>query len=132
MSRAWKRADLILTTGGLGPTEDDLTREAIANLVGEEMAVDGALEQWVRTFFRNRGREMSLNNLKQATLIPSAKPLINERGTAPGWLVEKEGRVLIAMPGPPRELHFMWETQVRPLLRARVPGAVIVSRTLKT
>jgi nicotinamide-nucleotide amidase len=132
LERAWRRSDLVLVTGGLGPTEDDLTREAIAKLMREEPQVDAALAQWIGDFFRSRGREMSPNNLKQATLIPSAVAITNERGTAPGWWVEKGGKILVAMPGPPRELHHVWESQVKPRLKARSTGAVIVSRTLKT
>ena len=132
LERAWRRSDLILTTGGLGPTEDDLTREAIADFLGEELSLDPALGEWIRDFFQRRGREMSPNNLKQAMVIPSVTPLINERGTAPGWWVEKDGHLLIAMPGPPRELSYMWEAHVKPKLRAKGTGEIIISRNLKT
>lgn len=132
LRRAWERSDLILTTGGLGPTDGDITRQAIASLLGEEMKVDRALEEELRGLFAQRGIKMPPSNIRQATLIPSAKPLHNIRGTAPGWWVEKEGRLLICMPGPPNETRRMWEGEVLPLLRARVGGEVILSRTLKT
>ena len=132
IGRAWERSDLVLTTGGLGPTEDDLTREAIALALGEELAVDPGLEEQLRTFFARRGVAMPERNVKQATLIASARALPNPRGTAPGWWVERDGRVIVAMPGPPAEMQPMWEEQVEPELERRHPGAVLVSRTLKT
>ena len=129
--RAWGRSDLVLCTGGLGPTEDDRTRAAVARLLGEEMTVDPELEKELRSFFGGRGMPMPENNLKQAMLIPSATAIPNARGTAPGWWVEKDGRILVAMPGPPREMVFMWENEVRPRLREQSTGSVLVSRTLK-
>jgi nicotinamide-nucleotide amidase len=130
--RAWDRSDLILTTGGLGPTEDDLTREAIAAVLEEPLSVDGDLEAQLRAFFASRALMMPERNVKQAALIPSARPIANPRGTAPGWWVERDGRILVAMPGPPVEMERMWEKEVAPRL-ARLPaGGVIVSRTLKT
>ena len=107
--RAWERTDLILTTGGLGPTEDDLTREAIAAVLDEPLSLDGELEAQLRAFFASRGLIMPERNVKQAALIPSARPIPNPRGTAPGWWVEREGRILVAMPGPPVEMERMWE-----------------------
>jgi len=132
LRRAWERADLIVLTGGLGPTEDDLTREAIAALLGEEMTVEPALAEHLRQWFGRRGLPMPERNLKQATLIPSAQALPNPIGTAPGWWVERDGRIIVAMPGVPVEMRKMWEEQVVPRLQARLPaGGVIVSRTLK-
>ena len=128
---AWQRSDLILTTGGLGPTQGDITREAIANLLGEKMEVDPGLKATLEKFFRERGMEMTNNNLKQATLIPSAQIVPNPRGTAPGWWAEKEGHIIIAMPGPPGEMQPMWLNHVAPALQRR-SGAIILSRTLKT
>jgi nicotinamide-nucleotide amidase len=130
--RAWERSDLVLATGGLGPTDDDLTREAIAAVLGEETSVDAGMEADLRAFFAGRGVPMPERNLKQATLIPSARPIPNPRGTAPGWWVERDGRVIVAMPGPPSEMHRMWEQEVAPELRLRHSGAVLISRTLKT
>ena len=119
-------------TGGVGPTEDDLTREAIAALLGEEMQVDPDLEQHPRSWFGRRGQAMPERNVKQATLIPSARTLPNPIGTAPGWWVEKDGHVVVAMPGVPHEMRKMWEEQVVPRLQSRPPGGgVILSRTLK-
>lgn len=129
--RGWSRSDILLCTGGLGPTEDDLTRETIAKLTGEKMTIVPELEKDLRAFFSRRNFPMPNNNLKQAMLIPSAKALPNPVGTAPGWFVEKGGKLLIAMPGPPRELRHMWENQVRPRLRERAAGGILVKRTLK-
>lgn len=131
LRRAWQRSDLVLTTGGLGPTADDLTREAIAELMGEKPEMVPALERELREFFARRDLEMPLSNLKQATLIPSATAIHNARGTAPGWWVEKDERTLIAMPGPPGELQRMWRDAVLTRLR-QLSGAVIFSRTFKT
>jgi nicotinamide-nucleotide amidase len=129
LQRAFGRSDLILTSGGLGPTDDDLTREAIAALVGETPAVDDKLAAALRTFFEVRRMEMTDNNLKQAWLIPSAQPIANVRGTAPGWWVSSGGKTIVAMPGPPGELHEMWESEVEP--RLGEGESVIRSRTLK-
>jgi nicotinamide-nucleotide amidase len=132
IGRAWERSDLVLTTGGLGPTEDDLTREAIAQVLGEEPSVDPELAQALRKFFAGRGVPMPERNLKQAALIPSARAIPNPRGTAPGWWVERGGRVIVAMPGPPTEMQRMWDAEVDPELARRHAGAVLVVRTLKT
>ena len=132
IDRARQRSDLVLTTGGLGPTEDDLTREAIAKVLGEELTVDPELEAQLRAFFARRGVDMPERNVKQTTLIPSSRALPNPRGTAPGWWVERDGRVIVAMPGPPVEMERMWQEEVAPELERRHPGSVLVTRTLKT
>ena len=132
LERAWGRSDLILTTGGLGPTDDDLTREAIAAMLGEELKVDPELERQLRQFFSGRGFPMPESNVKQATLIPSAEAIPNPRGTAPGWWVECQQKLLIAMPGPPSEMQRMWQKEVSPRLRQRLGREIILSRTLKT
>ena len=132
LKRAWQRSELILTTGGLGPTEDDLTREAIAELLGERLETEPVLEREIRGFFAQRDIEMPLSNVKQAALIPSADPIHNIRGTAPGWWVEKDGRILIAMPGPPGEMRHMWHKEILPRLRRSSAGGIIFSKTFKT
>ena len=132
IDRAFRRSDLVLTTGGLGPTEDDLTREAIAAVMGEEMTVDPRLESTLREFFARRGAAMPERNVKQATVIASGRAIPNPRGTAPGWWVERDGRIVIAMPGPPSEMQRMWEEEVAPELERRSTGTVLVTRTLKT
>src|SRR5438034_8819861 len=129
---AWERNDLVITTGGLGPTEDDLTREAIAAVLDEGPRVDPELEAALRARFAQRQGNMPERNIKQAWLVPSARSISNPRGTAPGWWVEREGKIIIAMPGPPAEMTRMWEEEVAPELAHRNPGTVLVTRTLKT
>jgi nicotinamide-nucleotide amidase len=131
LRRAWGRSELIVITGGLGPTEDDLTREAISALLGEEMVVQPDLEVSLRAFFARRGVAMPESNVKQATLIASARVMENPVGTAPGWWVERDGRVIVAMPGVPGEMFRMWEHQAVPKLRERQGGSVILTRTFK-
>lgn len=131
LDRALKRSDLVLVTGGLGPTEDDLTREAIGAACGEELYIDEPSAQGLREFFASRGMEMPLGNLKQAMLIPSGRFIPNPFGTAPGWWVEHNGHVIVSMPGVPREMMRMWKEEVVPHLRERQGGFTIFSRTLK-
>lgn len=129
---ALERSDLVITTGGLGPTPDDLTRESIAAVCGETPAIDPAIEAWLRDLFARRGIRFAEANLKQAWLIPSATALPNANGTAPGWWVERpDGRVVIALPGPPRELKGMWRDAVLPRLRDRGLGADRAAETLR-
>jgi len=132
IGRARERSDLVICTGGLGPTEDDLTREAICAVLGEEPHVDADLERNLRAFFEGRGFKMPESNVKQSWLIPSARAIPNPRGTAPGWWAERDGKIIVAMPGPPTEMTRMWEKEVEPELRRRNPGSVLVTRTLKT
>ena len=134
LRRASDRSDLVVTTGGLGPTGDDLTREAISAMLGEEMVVDEELERELRQFFERRRVPMPEQNLKQATLIPSARRLSNPIGTAPGWWVERgepgHNAIIVSMPGVPFEMRRMWEHEVEPRLQTSQSN-VIVSRTLK-
>jgi nicotinamide-nucleotide amidase len=124
--------DLVVTTGGLGPTPDDLTREAIAAVVEERPAVDPDLERWLRHLFDRRGVAFPETNLKQAWLVPSATAIPNERGTAPGWWVDRpDGRVVVALPGPPGEMRPMWEGWVLPRLTGRGLGQERVTRTFR-
>jgi nicotinamide-nucleotide amidase len=125
--RALGRSDLVVATGGLGPTEDDLTREAIAAALGETPSTDPALEAELVAWFSGRGLVMPERNRKQAWLIPSARALSNPNGTAPGWDVQKDGRRIIAMPGVPREMMPMWESVEPSLTR----GGALRWRTLK-
>ena len=129
--RALERSDVIITTGGLGPTEDDLTREAIAALFDEPLVRQPELEAQLREFFVRRGRTMPERNVKQATLIASSSALPNPVGTAPGWWVERDGKVIVSMPGVPHEMFKMWEEQALPRLAKRISGGMIVSRILK-
>jgi nicotinamide-nucleotide amidase len=129
---ALQRVDLVVSTGGLGPTPDDLTREAIAALAGETPTVDPALEVWLRDLFERRSLPFPETNRKQAWLIPSATAIPNANGTAPGWYVERpDGRIVVALPGPPREMRPMWDGWVLPRLAERGLGRPIASATLR-
>lgn len=132
LKQAWKRADLIITTGGLGPTQDDITREAIGELVSEELKVDEKLWQELQDLLSRYLGEIPKSNIKQATTIRSAQIIPNHMGTAPGWWVEKGGHIIIALPGPPDEMKLMWQESIFPKLQQRVTGEVILSRVIKT
>ena len=130
--RGLERSDMLVMTGGLGPTDDDLTREAVADALGEKMEVVPELEQHLRNWFARRNRPMPERNIKQATLIPSATVLPNPIGTAPGWWVEKDGKAIACTPGVPHEMRKMWEEQIAPRLADTAHTGVLVTRTLKT
>ncbi len=126
------RADLVVSTGGLGPTPDDLTREAIAAACDLEPYVDAALLTWVEELFNRRGAPMPEANRKQAWLIAGARALPNNHGSAPGWLVEAPGgRLIVALPGPPREMRPMWHEHALPALHAQGLGVDRASHTLR-
>jgi nicotinamide-nucleotide amidase len=105
---AWSKARLVVLSGGLGPTPDDITREAIALALGEELDLDPAVLAWLEKLFEGRGWKMPEANRKQALKIPSATWIANPQGTAPGWWVHQEGRDLVCLPGPPSEWQPMW------------------------
>lgn len=132
LERGWKRSDVIITTGGLGPTDDDMTREGIAALFGETPHVDEDLAARLRARFIERNIPMPESNLKQAWLIPGVTAISNPRGSAPGWWAERDGKVIISMPGVPPEMELMWANEVRPELERRSSGEVLVTRTIKT
>ena len=125
-------ADLVICTGGIGPTDDDLTREAICALAGETPAVDDELVASIRAFFAQRGLEMPERNAKQAWVIPSAEVLPNPVGTAPGWLARIGDTMVVAMPGVPREMFRMWREQALPRIISRLTGRVYRSANLRT
>ncbi len=131
LKQAIQRSDIIIITGGLGPTKGDITREVIAGLLDEKMEIDPGAKQQITEYFARMGMEMPENNLKQATLIPSAVAIPNPLGTAPGWWVEKDEKTIISLPGPPGEMQPMWQKEIFPKLEKK-GGAVIVSRILKT
>jgi nicotinamide-nucleotide amidase len=132
LKRAWKRADLIITTGGLGPTQDDITREAISELVNEELEVDENLWQELQDLLRRYLGEIPESNIRQATSIPSAQIIPNRMGTAPGWWLEKDKHIVVALPGPSDEMRMMWQEGILPRLKQRLTGEVILSRIIKT
>lgn len=134
LRNAWARADLLILSGGLGPTQDDLTREAIAGLLGETLECNEAALKGIRAFFAKMDRPMAESNLRQAMFPPSGRMIPNPAGTAPGMLAEKEGRIVAALPGVPRELTVMWEESLKPYLQeclARESPIVLSSKTVR-
>ncbi len=132
LKRAWNRADLVITTGGLGPTQDDITREAIGELVSEELRVDQNMWQELQDLLRRYLGEVPQSNIRQATTISSAQVMPNRMGTAPGWWVEKDDHIIIALPGPSEEMRMMWQESVVPKLQGRSTKEIILSRVIKT
>ena len=133
---AISRADIIIFMGGLGPTEDDLTRECVAAALGVELKRDHEIVTAMYKRFAERRLQMPENNARQADVLQGAEVLPNSRGTAPGqWLqTEFDGkpRIVLLLPGPPHELQALWERQCLPRLRAVAPQAAIATRVLKT
>ncbi|MEA2528006.1 MAG: hypothetical protein QOF73_5233 [Thermomicrobiales bacterium] len=125
-------AELVVCSGGVGPTDDDLTREAIADVMGETPEIDPGLLATLEAFFAGRGLTMPARNRKQAWLIPSSEPLANPVGTAPGWFVRRGNGIVVSMPGVPREMTRMWREQVVPRLQERLPARAIRSITFRT
>jgi nicotinamide-nucleotide amidase len=129
------RSDILIFSGGLGPTEDDLTREAVAQALGLTLQRDPEILTRLEQRFADRGWKMSPNNVKQADVLDGATALPNPNGTAPGqWLAgEFDGRehIIVLLPGPPHELKSLFEAEVRERLRAKVPPAYLAVRTLK-
>lgn len=115
---SWLHADVVITTGGLGPTCDDRTREVLAAVLGQKLVFDPAIEQAITERFAAFGRKVTANNLKQAYRFERCEVLMNPNGTAPGLWVEQDGRVLCMLPGPPNEMHPMLVDQVLPKLAA--------------
>jgi nicotinamide-nucleotide amidase len=118
LRESWARAEVIITTGGLGPTCDDRTREAVAEVLGQKLVYDPQIEQAIRARFARFHRVPTANNLKQAWRFERGEVLPNANGTAPGLWVEQDGRVLVMLPGPPNELQPMFTEQVLPRLAA--------------
>jgi nicotinamide-nucleotide amidase len=113
---SWARSDVVLTTGGLGPTCDDRTREAVAGVLGQRLVLDPSIERHIHDRFALLGRRMTPNNLKQAYRFERGDVLPNSNGTAPGLWVEQDGKVLCMLPGPPNEMQPMFTEQVLPRL----------------
>lgn len=132
---ALARSDVLIITGGLGPTTDDLTREAIAGALGVEVENRPELEAELRAFFAGRGSRLNANNLRQAQLPQGARAIPNPIGTAPGvWAQTAEGQQIFAIPGVPREMKMMLDEAIVPALLEKLEGQrqIILSRTLRS
>lgn len=121
---AFQDCDLILTTGGLGPTQDDLTKEVACKALDDTLVMmDDVLEE-ITKYFKTLGREMTENNKKQAIMPSRATVFHNDAGTAPGFALDKDGKYIICMPGPPREMKRMFQKSVVPFLQSMIDGAL--------
>lgn len=125
------RADVVIATGGLGPTQDDVTRPALAAAVGAELVRDPRIEAGLRERWAATGREMPASNLLQADVPEGGRPIVPVRGTAPGLVVETDGRRIYALPGVPVEMREMMEGTVLPELAELAGSSVLVSRALR-
>ena len=128
---AIQRSNIIFVTGGLGPTEDDITRETLALALNEKISIDQKQEKKLRDFFASRSREFPEKNIKQASIIKSAEFLDNPVGTAPGWWVKKNDFQIILMPGPPSEMKTMWFEQIKNRLLNK-SQEILVKKIIKT
>lgn len=130
---AASRSDIVITSGGLGPTMDDLTKEAAAEAFDVELVEDPESAARIRDFFARRGLPVPNSNLKQALVFQGGRPIPNDLGTAPGAILEKDGKLLICLPGPPRELVPMVESYVVPYLQSKLgpTSKVLRSKVLR-
>lgn len=131
---AWSRSDVLIISGGLGPTQDDLTREAVAKLLGEPLEFNEIAWENVCSYFQKIDRPIPENNRRQAMFPASGQVVTNLLGTAPGLLVAKDNRYLFALPGVPYELHGLWNSFVKPYLRQRLDiegNPVLTSKMVK-
>jgi len=133
VATALDRVDVVITTGGLGPTVDDVTREAVAKATGHPLVIDPDLLAQIEAFFARLGRPMKENNRRQAYIPKGATPIPNPVGSAPAFIVETGQGVVVTLPGVPREMKYLLETAVLPYLRDRFHlNAVIKSKILRT
>ncbi len=131
IGHAWADADVILITGGLGPTDDDLTRSAVAKFLDVQLEFRAELLDRIKAFFDKRGRQMSDTNRVQAFLPIGVQPLDNPIGTAAGLLAEKQGKLLAALPGVPSEMKQMFRDSLAPRLHPWVGSQIVKSRKLR-
>jgi nicotinamide-nucleotide amidase len=125
------RVPLVISSGGLGPTQDDLTRETVAELLGRKLKRNDEIVHYIESRFRSLGREMPELNIRQAMVPEGAEVLANPRGTAPGLWLEDAGRMIALLPGPPRELKPLFHEQVLPRLERIVSGVRLYQRQLR-
>lgn len=130
LNTALNRSDLIILTGGLGPTTDDITKEVTCELLGIDCYLDENALNKMKAYYENSGRVMNENNIKQAMAPKNSIVLQNENGTAPGIIIEKDGKIVVLLPGPPRELRPMFEDKVKPYLSKKT-NETIVSKNVR-
>lgn len=128
---ALRRSDIVISTGGLGPTEDDITRKVFARVLGRQLAIDYEVLDEIRRRFASRGYQMTPNNERQALIPRGATVLPNPNGTAPGLKMEHSGKLVVLLPGPPREMHPMFDNHIIPDLEKMSRGVRIARRVLK-
>ncbi|HEY5542755.1 MAG TPA: CinA family nicotinamide mononucleotide deamidase-related protein [Candidatus Binatia bacterium] len=132
ISRALERADIVITSGGIGPTQDDLTREIVAEVTGRRLVEDAGMLAQVEEHFRRRGRPMTPNNIRQAYMPEGSIPIKNPNGTAPCFIVEDARSVIYSLPGVPVEMKWLFENEVEPYLRKKFSLAEVIHyRVLK-
>jgi len=132
ISRALERADMVITSGGIGPTQDDLTREIVAEVTGRKLVQDAGMLAQVEEHFRRRGRPMTPNNIRQSYMPEGALPIKNPNGTAPSFIVEDPRGVIYSLPGVPVEMKWLFEHEVEPYLRKKFNLAEVIHyRVLK-
>ena len=131
LNEAAKRSDIIILSGGLGPTPDDLTKEVCCEFFGKEMLLHEPTVEKIRNYFSAKGMEMTQNNLKQAMFPKDSVIFPNNNGTAPGMAIEKDGIHILVLPGPPRELKPMFKDSALPYLM-RFSDKIIVSHNIRT
>ncbi|WP_270567604.1 competence/damage-inducible protein A [Clostridium beijerinckii] len=127
---AYSRSDIIITTGGLGPTDDDITKEVAAKYFNKELIEDENSTKKIRNYFKFRERAMTQNNLKQGLIPEGATVINNNNGTAPGVIIEDDNKIMIILPGPPKEMKPMFEESVKPYLQEK-SESILVSRVVK-
>lgn len=128
---ATRRSKVVITTGGLGPTEDDITRKVAARALGRRLLLDETILSELRERFRSLGHVMPERNSRQAMVIDKAEVLPNPNGSAPGLFIEHEGVAIVLLPGPPREMRPMFENHVQPKLAGRAGNVKVVRRMLR-
>jgi len=129
---AFSRSDLILMTGGLGPTRDDITKHALCEYFGVGLVIHEPTLAWLRKFFASRGWQLNETNRKQAEVPANCEPIPNHNGTAPGMWFEKNGKIMISMPGVPFEMEAMMENHILPRISSRNDSHYVAHQTIQT
>jgi nicotinamide-nucleotide amidase len=131
LKEAVKRSELVIATGGLGPTEDDVTKKVVSRVIKKQLVLEQRILERIQARFRNRGLEMSANNARQAFVLDGSKILENPVGTAPGLWIEYEGCHILLLPGPPRELKVVFEEACMPRLTELSGGIRLFTQVFK-